>query len=392
MATKNEWVYDELICFLQHPLFQLPLGEFMDKFCIIFDPTMKVEAAHREAHEAYKRLVTGLLEGFREDAKLTHEQIISALSEMNKKDDLRVMFQYIFEEVLASESFDIFSRLMVQRNIELQQQALILVIQCTGGLSEAFQPDAPVTSEQNKSEEDVVKNVLKESEAQAQKEADKQKQEDEEIRRAIELSKAEQSRLQEQKETEQVKMEKAIHNLAISDPPKTTKSKSPEPAPVKTAPVKAAPMKAPPPQVAPVKSTPSNSLPSINQGKSVSNADAAANWLASAQAEASTGQSSIVNSMGANFSGLSKEELVRRQEFLKQQRDKLLEMKKTEREKQLKSLEKTTPQRPRSARVARSAISSTAAPSMPSKQEDNKSMAMRQAIADRLKQEVIGKK
>lgn len=93
------------------------------------------------------------------------------------------------------------------------------------------------------------------------------------------------------------------------------------------------------------------------------------------------------------MSKLSADELQRRQEFLKQQRDKLIAMKKNEREKHLLSAEKAAPSRPKSARAARSALSmkkedAKAGPNA----EEQKQLEMRRAIANRLKQEVVGKK
>ena len=62
-------------------------------------------------------------------------------------------------------------------------------------------------------------------------------------------------------------------------------------------------------------------------------------------------------------------------------------MKKEAREKQLGSELKSQPKRPQSARAARSAMQNE----LSAKAEDEKKMAMRRAIADKLKQEVIGK-
>ena len=94
------------------------------------------------------------------------------------------------------------------------------------------------------------------------------------------------------------------------------------------------------------------------------------------------------------MSQLSADEIRQRQEFLRQQRDKLLAMKKAEREKQLRAVERDgASQRPVSARAARSALHASAgAAASPAADPDNdKKMAMRKAIAEKLRQEVIGK-
>lgn len=83
---------------------------------------------------------------------------------------------------------------------------------------------------------------------------------------------------------------------------------------------------------------------------------------------------------------MSPEELSKRQAFLTGQRDKLLAMKKAKREEKLAD-ESTARARPTSARIARNAAN----PTVESDPEDEKKLAMRRAIANKLKQEVIGK-
>lgn len=100
----------------------------------------------------------------------------------------------------------------------------------------------------------------------------------------------------------------------------------------------------------------------------------------------------LLSTIQAAMSNMNPDELKKRQEYLKQQRDKLLEMKKKEREKQLLAAEKSQPKRPMSARMAKSAMQE--GPSNESDKlspEEEKKMAMRKAIADRLKAEMLGK-
>jgi hypothetical protein len=78
----------------------------------------------------------------------------------------------------------------------------------------------------------------------------------------------------------------------------------------------------------------------------------------------------------------------KRQEYLKAQRDKLLALKKQEREKQLLAAESSSSssrQRPRSAKAAKSALAG--------QPENNaQTLQVRKALAERLKSEVVGRK
>ena len=83
-------------------------------------------------------------------------------------------------------------------------------------------------------------------------------------------------------------------------------------------------------------------------------------------------------------------ELKRRTEFLKAQRDKLLALKKAEREKQLAEAEKAVAKaRPKSARAARSAMGGRGG-GQAGQKIDPELLKARRALAAKLKQEVIG--
>ncbi|KAJ8897985.1 hypothetical protein PR048_003345 [Dryococelus australis] len=76
------------------------------------------------------------------------------------------------------------------------------------------------------------------------------------------------------------------------------------------------------------------------------------------------------------------EALERRQLYLRQQRDKLLALKKHEREKQLQAAE--AKMRPKSAQVAQTALAGQPDPAT------SKNLHVRRALAERLKSEVVG--
>jgi len=91
------------------------------------------------------------------------------------------------------------------------------------------------------------------------------------------------------------------------------------------------------------------------------------------------------------MAGLSPEEIKKRQEYLRQQRDKLVAMKKQEREKQLLSAEQSNPGRPASARAARQMLQGDKVEEKPKlSEEEQKKIEMRKQIANKLKAELMG--
>nr|KAG5712787.1 hypothetical protein BaRGS_007384 [Batillaria attramentaria] len=378
-------------------------------------------------------LVDALLEAFRADTGLTRDQIIKAMKDLNAKPELRKIFQELFEQVLAMDEFPIFLHLMINRNLELQKQALMLITMMHGGLPSSLQeggdsPAAgPVPSQQE--EDEVLKAVLEQSKREYEAQVERSKKEEEDLKSVIVISQVESMRLDEQSKKEQEKLtlvmrsslqagdgpSKGPASPSLASMPPLPKLAVEKPAPAKTPSVPAAAVyqskskpeaNTPPSPVAAVAAPTPKPAPMVakhNLGpiqgvdKNRSSKDAAADWLSAAQQEvkSSDAHSQAVYAAAASMAGMSEADYKKRVEFLKQQRDKLMEMKRKEREKQLLSAASTQPNRPSSARAARAALNQPGktADSAPAvNAEEEKKLAMRKAIASRIKSEVMGKK
>ncbi|GFR66891.1 cilia- and flagella-associated protein 36-like [Elysia marginata] len=418
MASKrSEYVLDELVCFLSNPLFQVPVLSFMESKCLIFDPNTEDSESYRETHEEYKKLVDLLLEGFRTDTGLSHDQIIKAMKDLNSKSDLRDIFQVLFEQVLATEDYAIFVRIMAQKNLELQQQALMLISQMMGGsLPESLVKDlerstakenksGQLAQQQNSKEEDqVLMAVLAKSKEEYDHERKQQKQEDEELMVIIGISKVENARLQASMKNEQDKLNETFQkSLSLTEQPLPvikTPVAAQKPALAKSAsippPASYTPKRQSSTSTAPKPVAAQHDLGVTGADSKVSSAQAAAAWLKNAESEVHTSDahSKAVKAAAASMAGMSEQEYQQRVQFLKQQRDKLMEMKRKEREKQLLTAEHSQPQRPASARAARAALGQggNGQNQKAANAEDEKKLAMRRAIADRIKSELMDKK
>ncbi|CAL1528405.1 unnamed protein product [Lymnaea stagnalis] len=405
---KSEYVLDEIVYFLSNPFFQIPVLSFMESKCLIFDPSIEDSEAYLEIHAEYIKLVDLLLEGFRTDTGLSHDQIIQAMKELSSKPDLRDVFQVLFEQVLATVDYRIFVRIMAQKNLELQQQALLLISQMLGGsLPESLLKDAPgdvqwsKSQHHSKDEDQILLAVLAQSKEEYEREKKKTNDEQEELRIIIGISQSESARLEQSMKVEQEKLNETLQkSLTLNDEPQTTgKTLSSKPTLSKSAsippPASYQPKRQSSTTTAPKQIVADHHLGAKDSGSAVSSADAAASWMKSAETEmnSSDAHSKAVQAAAAGMAGMSGEEYKRRVEFLRQQRDKLMEMKRKEREKQLLSAEKSQPQRPASARAAKVALKQGHGNGGPEKSpEDEKKLAMRRAIADRIKSELMGKK
>ncbi|XP_053658696.1 cilia- and flagella-associated protein 36 [Anopheles marshallii] len=153
MAEDNSWVFDSLVCFLHGPVWNAPLQTFIEDKSIIFDPNLQPDESNpefRKVHDEYKNLVDYMLGSFMEEMQITPEQFEFACLEGRHVASLGApraasagtsgedraeqsgantfsFHQGLFQQIWAANDIRIFIRMMVQRNVELQLQALDLI-------------------------------------------------------------------------------------------------------------------------------------------------------------------------------------------------------------------------------------------------------------------------
>ncbi|XP_066995121.1 cilia- and flagella-associated protein 36 [Anabrus simplex] len=321
-SEDTTWVFDSLVGYLQGPIWNIPILTFMEQKSSVFEPANEeLEEEYRKIHEEYKNLVDTMLGTFVDDIGITTEQFEEACSK-TPNEGVHVRFhKTLFEQVWAANDYEIFKRIMLQKNLELQLQALELIQQRCGVTSQALLPpdgdEVLHTEEEARIMEEVIKKSLEEYEAS------KQLLDDSTLQLEQSLSSPEEhQRLEAECRREKELLQTALQNSidSSSNPSGTETEKTPE------------------------------------------------------ESESEPVQSEV-----------DPEELARRQAYLKSQRDKLLALKKQEREKQLREAEVTiTRSRPRSARAAQSALAGEA-------DVNSKTLKARKALAERLRSEVVGR-
>merc|ERR1712012_519918 len=298
MADDN-WVFDSLVGFLRGPVWNVPILTFIEQKSLIFEPDEdeKNEKEYKKIHDDYKNLVDFMLGSYMEDIGIKPKQ---------------------FEEVWAADDFEIFKRMMIQKNIELQLQALELLQQRYGVLPESLQPQQE--KKENTEDQEVLEEIKRISKEDHDAYIATLNKEQADLEKALATSADEHKKLLAAKQTQEELLVEHLTHLNIN-----TESKG---------------------------------------------------FL---QSEISTPVAVTSNDV------VDEEELARRTKYLKQQRDKLLAMKKAEREKQLAGAEASLgSSRPKSARAARSALRSHGRQTI-----DPKTLEVRRALAEKLKQEVI---
>ncbi|RZC36803.1 ARL2 Bind BART domain containing protein [Asbolus verrucosus] len=141
MEDENSWVFDSLVAFLNGPIWSAPLDSFIEEKSLIFEPNLHENEEYKNIFDEFKNLcqkVDFMLGNFMEDIGITPEQFEEAC---NKGHTYPINFNHnIFEQIWAANDYEMFKRMMTQRNVELQLQALELIEQKYGITPQSFVP------------------------------------------------------------------------------------------------------------------------------------------------------------------------------------------------------------------------------------------------------------
>ncbi|XP_049961667.1 cilia- and flagella-associated protein 36 [Schistocerca serialis cubense] len=162
-AEDTSWVFDSLVGFLQGPIWNAPVLTFIEQKCAIFDTgDTEHEEEYRKVHDEYKDLVDVMLQSHMEDIGITPEQFEEACGQRNIG---KVNFhESLFEQVWAANDYEIFKRMMIQKNLELQLQALEMIQQKYGITPQSYLPDdeTKLPAEEAQIMEEVLKKTVEE--------------------------------------------------------------------------------------------------------------------------------------------------------------------------------------------------------------------------------------
>ncbi|XP_047494532.1 cilia- and flagella-associated protein 36-like isoform X2 [Penaeus chinensis] len=222
MGDDNAWVFDSLVGFLRGPVWNVPILTFIEHKSLIFEPGCEDDSEHTKIHEEYKNLVDFMLGSYMEDIGITPDQFESACGKASIK---TTFHQTLFEQVWAADDYEIFKRMMIQKNLELQLQALELLQQRYGIIPESCMPGDAMSPEEQAVMEEVIKKSLEEHEA-VQASLD---EETRDLEKAIVESKFEKVRLEQERNREREMLEKAL-KMSLSDTPEEEEEEGEEEA------------------------------------------------------------------------------------------------------------------------------------------------------------------
>ena len=120
MGEDRTWVFEAMSQFLKGPQWALPVWDFIDENCVVFDSLEENQHAHFEVHNAFKDTVESLLEMMLEELSVTPEEFFQLMQSYGTSD----VGKEVFEQILAVDDFVSFKQMMVKRNMELELDSM----------------------------------------------------------------------------------------------------------------------------------------------------------------------------------------------------------------------------------------------------------------------------
>ncbi|XP_010573162.1 PREDICTED: coiled-coil domain-containing protein 104 [Haliaeetus leucocephalus] len=180
MAAEEEegdvgWVVDTIAGFLRGPAWSIPILEFMEQKCEVFDDEEESKLSYTEIYQEYQALVEKLLEDYLKEVGINEEKFQEAFSSPLAKTHTS---QAILQTVLAAEDFRLFKKMMVQKNIEMQLQAIRIIKERNGVLPDCLTEGSDVFSEIEQEEMKILREVLRKSKEEYEIEQERKRTEE----------------------------------------------------------------------------------------------------------------------------------------------------------------------------------------------------------------------
>ncbi|XP_029793250.1 cilia- and flagella-associated protein 36 isoform X2 [Suricata suricatta] len=167
-----EWVVESIAGFLRGPDWSIPILDFVEQKCEVFDDEEESKLTYTEIHQEYKELVEKLLESYLKEIGINEDQFQEACTSPLAKTRTS---QAILQPVLAAEDFTIFKTMMVQKNIEMQLQAIRIIQERNGVLPDCLTDGSDVVSDLEQEEMKILREVLRKSKEEYDQEEEKKR-------------------------------------------------------------------------------------------------------------------------------------------------------------------------------------------------------------------------
>ena len=117
--TDQDWILDIIAEYLQSPIWKNPIIEFIDEYCLIFEETEENRLEYTAIHQKFKKLIESQLEAYIQDLGISSADFVTTCGKAAKK-----VHRTVLQQILAVEDFLLFKQMMVNRNIQMNKEAM----------------------------------------------------------------------------------------------------------------------------------------------------------------------------------------------------------------------------------------------------------------------------
>jgi hypothetical protein len=122
-SNDLEWLSDYLVSALKSPTWVVPIAEFVDQQCQMFDDAEENKLEYTICHNDFKRLIDDLFTAHLLEVSVTPDQFNGFCQHgLTTKQSLH---HILIEQLLSVEDFLVFKAMMVKRNADLDHKAAL---------------------------------------------------------------------------------------------------------------------------------------------------------------------------------------------------------------------------------------------------------------------------
>uniref|UniRef100_A0A0K0F001 Cilia- and flagella-associated protein 36 n=1 Tax=Strongyloides venezuelensis TaxID=75913 RepID=A0A0K0F001_STRVS len=378
--AKNITVSREIVCkfllFLNSNYWKIPIDTFIEQQSILFDNSNVEEDTLVQIHKEYITMVDVLIEAFCDDLKISLRELVSSLDAINKTVPIALEEEISLEPVIAAQDFDVFISMMKRKNLEIKLQTIHILELMTGSIPAILKLDEDFENEvkniftnTSETERYILISIMQKSREEFEREQELRTEFEKQIEAAIKASLENQYKTVEMENNFKIEDQEIVQKLSIQEKKNNNKegngkikSRSNSVTPKRTGSDKRRKevCEAKTPKPSPIDCEPKMDLKPDDDRY-------------------------MFRNLLKTPNGVDEAKIKEREEYLKEQRDKLLQKKKKEREEKLKKIEKESPDRPKTASAAKRAM----AGDMKNTSTSREVLEARKAIYNKLKTEMI---
>uniref|UniRef100_A0A0K0ELV1 Cilia- and flagella-associated protein 36 n=1 Tax=Strongyloides stercoralis TaxID=6248 RepID=A0A0K0ELV1_STRER len=361
--VKNITISKEIVCkflhFLNSSYWKIPIDTFIEQQSILFDNKDIDNDTIKQIHKEYITMVDVLIEAFCDDLNISLRDLVSSLDAINKTVPIALEEEISLEPVIAAQDYGVFISMMKRKNLEIQLQTIHILELMAGTLPSILAIDKDFENEVKKifnntseTERYILISIMQKSKEEFEKEQQLRTEFERQIEAAIKASLENQYKAVEMKNNFKNEDQEMVKNLSINEKKSNNDNEKKK-----------------------IKNT-SENLKRTNSTKDKKLTD---------EEKTSKPDKYMFRNMLKTPKGFDEEKIKEREDYLKNQRDKLLKKKKKEREEKLHNIERELPDRPKTASAAKKAMSGN----IKNTATNIELLETRKAFYEKLKTEII---